>query len=93
MNVVVNNDRDYELLIDRKGLASIENVLLQRYQMYRDVYLSPVSVLGDFIFNENWLRADARQALCALPYIKDKCCLLYFRVMKVGGQHFLGAFI
>ena len=52
MNVVVNNDRDYELLIDRKGLASIENVLLQRYQMYRDVYLSPVSVLGDFIFNE-----------------------------------------
>jgi len=52
MNVVVNNDQEYELLIDRKGLASIENVLLQRYQMYRDVYLSPVSVLGDWIFGK-----------------------------------------
>jgi len=50
MNVVVNNNQEYELLIDRKGLASIENVLLQRYQMYRDVYLSPVSVLGDVLF-------------------------------------------
>lgn len=52
MNVVVNNNQEYELLIDRKGLASIENVLLQRYQMYRDVYLSPISVLGDFIFEK-----------------------------------------
>lgn len=52
MNVIVNNNQEYELLIDRKGLASIENVLLQRYQMYRDVYLSPISVLGDYIFEK-----------------------------------------
>lgn len=52
VNVVVNNNQEYELLIDRKGLASIENVLLQRYQMYRDVYLSPVSVLGDYIYEK-----------------------------------------
>lgn len=52
LNVVVNNNQEYELLIDKKGLASIENVLLQRYQMYRDVYLSPISVLGDFIFEK-----------------------------------------
>lgn len=52
LNVVVNNNQEYELLIDRKGLASIENVLLQRYQMYRDVYLSPISVLGDIIFEK-----------------------------------------
>lgn len=51
-NVVVNNNQEYELLIDRKGLASIENVLLQRYQMYRDVYLSSMSVLGSFIFEK-----------------------------------------
>lgn len=52
VNVVVNNNQEYELLIDRKGLSSIENVLLQRYQMYRDVYLSPISVLGNFIFEK-----------------------------------------
>ena len=52
VNVVVNNNQEYELVIDRKGLASIENVLLQRYQMYRDVYLSPISVLGDYIFKK-----------------------------------------
>ncbi len=52
MNVIVNNNQEYELLIDKKGLSSIENVLLQRYQMYRDVYLSPISVLGDWIFEK-----------------------------------------
>lgn len=52
VNVIVNNNQEYELIIDRKGLASIENVLLQRYQMYRDVYLSPISVLGDYIFTK-----------------------------------------
>ncbi|MBQ4263705.1 MAG: HD domain-containing protein [Bacilli bacterium] len=52
INVIVNNNQEYELLIDRKGLASIENVLIQRYQMYRDVYLSPTSVLGDWLFNK-----------------------------------------
>jgi len=52
VNVVVNHNQEYELVIDRRGLASIENVLLQRYQMYRDVYLSPISILGDYIFEK-----------------------------------------
>ena len=67
MNVVVNNDQEYELLIDRKGLASIENVLLQRYQMYRDVYLSPVSVLGDWIFGKIIDRYRQNPILHSLP--------------------------
>lgn len=50
IDVILNNDQEYELLIKRKGLSSIENVLIHRYQMYRDVYLSPISVLGDEIF-------------------------------------------
>jgi len=49
LNVVVNNNQEYELLIDRRGLASIENVLLQRYQMYRDIYLSPIALLANNI--------------------------------------------
>lgn len=52
LNVIVNNNQEYELVIDRKGLSSIENILLQRYQMYRDVYLSPTSVLGNNIFGK-----------------------------------------
>ncbi len=53
VNVVVNNNKEYELVIDRKkGLASVENVLLQRFQMYRDIYLSPISVLGNHIFEK-----------------------------------------
>lgn len=52
VNVAVNNDKEYELLIDRKGLSCVENILLQRYQMYRDVYLCPMSALGDYIFKE-----------------------------------------
>lgn len=50
LNVVVNNNQEYELVIHRNALASTENVLITRYQMYRDVYLSPISVLGDRLF-------------------------------------------
>ena len=67
VNVVVNNNQEYELLIDRKGLASIENVLLQRYQMYRDVYLSPISVLGDYIFKKIIERYKTITKLHTLP--------------------------
>lgn len=67
MNVVVNNNQEYELLIDRKGLASIENVLLQRYQMYRDVYLSPISVLGDWIFEKIIERYKTSNNLNSIP--------------------------
>ena len=67
MNVVVNNNQEYELLIDKKGLASIENVLLQRYQMYRDVYLSPISVLGDYIFEKIIERYRNNVNLHAIP--------------------------
>lgn len=67
MNVVVNNDQEYELLIDRKGLASIENVLLQRYQMYRDVYLSPISILGNTIFQNIINRYGNSMLLRTIP--------------------------
>lgn len=67
VNVVVNNNQEYELLIDRKGLASIENVLIQRYQMYRDVYLSPISVLGDYIFEKIIERYRNNMNLYTLP--------------------------
>ena len=67
MNVVVNNNQEYELLIDRKGLASIENVLLQRYQMYRDVYLSPISVLGTWIFEKIMKRYSTSPSLHLVP--------------------------
>ena len=67
VNVVVNNNQEYELLIDRKGLASIENVLLQRYQMYRDVYLSPISVLGDYIFKKIIERYGNSMNLHSIP--------------------------
>ena len=67
LNVVVNNNQEYELLIDRRGLASIENVLLQRYQMYRDVYLSPISVLGDSIFEKIIERYRNSTVLHSIP--------------------------
>lgn len=71
VGVVVNNNQEYELLIDRKGLASVENVLLQRYQMYRDVYLSPISVLGDYIFKKIIERYRDNPKLHTLPVSKS----------------------
>ena len=67
VNVVVNNNQEYELIIDRNGLASIENVLIQRYQMYRDVYLSPISGLGDYIFKKIIERYKNTMKLHTIP--------------------------
>lgn len=67
LNVVVNNNKEYELLINKRGLSSIENVLIQRYQMYRDVYLSPISVLGDEIFKQILSRFKKNKNLSNLP--------------------------
>ena len=54
-----------------KKIASVENVLLQRYQMYRDVYLSPISVLGDYIFKKIIERYRSNTKLHTLPVSKS----------------------
>lgn len=69
VNVVVNNNQEYELLIDRKGLSCIENVLLERFQMYRDVYLSPISVLGDYLFKKIIDRYRNNDKLHTIPVL------------------------
>lgn len=40
LGVSVNNNQEYELLVDKKGLTNIETILIERFQRYRDVYLS-----------------------------------------------------
>lgn len=80
MNVIVNEDQEYELLIDRKGLSSIENVLLQRYQMYRDVYLSPTAILGDVIFKNIIERYKSNTFLHSLPVTKQ------FRILAIDNE-------
>ncbi len=52
LSVIVNKDQEYELVLLKEGLTSIENVLIQRFQMYRDIYLNPYSVLMDEIFKQ-----------------------------------------
>lgn len=71
LNIVVNNNQEYELLIDKKGLASIENVLLQRYQMYRDIYLSPIALLANNIFKKIVERYKTSTILHSLPVSKS----------------------
>lgn len=52
LGVIINGKQEYELVIDKKGLTSIETVLLQRFQMYRDVYFSQSAQLMNVIFPE-----------------------------------------
>jgi len=84
LNVIVNSNQEYELIIDRNSLRDIENVLIQRFQMYRDVYLSPISILGDEVFHKLIERyhsveplhqlnvARALKVLAEDPIVKDK---------------------
>ncbi|MBR3152118.1 MAG: CYTH domain-containing protein [Clostridia bacterium] len=38
LGISVNSNQEYELLVDKKGLTSIETILIERFQRYRDVY-------------------------------------------------------
>lgn len=40
LEISIDSNQEYELLVDKKDLTSIETVLIERFQRYRDVYLS-----------------------------------------------------
>ena len=50
LGISVNNNQEYELLVDRKGLTSIETILIERFQRYRDVYLTRSGGIAEQIF-------------------------------------------
>lgn len=50
LGVSVNNNQDYEVLLDRSALNEIETVLIERFQRYRDVYYTPsVEILQNIL--------------------------------------------
>ena len=50
LGISVNNNQEYELLVDKKGLTSIETILIERFQRYRDVYLTKSSEILEQVF-------------------------------------------
>lgn len=50
LGVIINNNQEYEVTIDKSSLTSIETVLLERYQRYRDLYYCKSSKLMDYLF-------------------------------------------
>ena len=40
LGISINNNQEYELLFEKEGLSSIETILIERFQRYRDVYYS-----------------------------------------------------
>ncbi|MCI8272768.1 MAG: CYTH domain-containing protein [Clostridia bacterium] len=52
LGISVNNNQEYELLVDRKGLTTIETVLIERFQRYRDVYFSRASEILEQVLLE-----------------------------------------
>lgn len=71
LNVVVNSDQEYELLIDKKGVSSIELLLIQRFQMYRDVYYCHADGISEFLFKELMNRFLQNKKLHDLPLPKS----------------------
>lgn len=50
MGVIINNNQEYEITIDKSALTCIETILLERYQRYRDLYYCKSSKLMDYLF-------------------------------------------
>lgn len=55
INIKINENNQYELFINRSGMSAVELLYIRRYQLYRDVYLSSFSTLGDIVL-ENIMR-------------------------------------
>ncbi len=52
LGVSINNNKEYELLVDKKGLTSIETILIERFQRYRDVYYTKSDTILVSVFSE-----------------------------------------
>lgn len=50
LGISVNSNQEYELLVDKKGLTSIETILIERFQRYRDVYFTRSSSILEQVF-------------------------------------------
>lgn len=50
MEICIDNDQEYELLINHKGLACIETILIEHFQKYRDIYHTKSSDVLDHVF-------------------------------------------
>lgn len=50
LKVSINNDQEYEVVLDESALTDIETVLFERFQRYRDVYYSATTKLMQKIF-------------------------------------------
>ena len=52
LGISVDNNQEYELLVDKKGLASIETILIERFQKYRDIYFTKSALLLESVFSK-----------------------------------------
>lgn len=52
LGISVNNNQDYEVLVDKIALSDLETVLIERFQRYRDVYFSISTSILHVIFPE-----------------------------------------
>ena len=50
LEISVNSNQEYELLINKKGLTTIETVLIERFQRYRDVYYTKADGVIEKVF-------------------------------------------
>lgn len=76
LNITINENNEYQLVIEEEGLAGIENFLIQRFQMYRDYYQSPFSELGSLIFNSIIERCRENKDLLSLPLDESFLCIV-----------------
>lgn len=52
LEISVNNNQEYELLVNKKGLTTIETILIERFQRYRDIYYTKSDgVIGKVFLN------------------------------------------
>lgn len=52
LGVSIDNNRNYEVLINENALSAIETVLIERFQRYRDVYFSITANIMKLVFPE-----------------------------------------
>lgn len=88
LGVSVNSNQEYELLVDRKGLTSIETVLIERYQRYRDVYFTR----SDGILEETFLKILERyqdKYWCVKADMPEQFNRLAFNAKDLSLEEFL----
>lgn len=89
IDLFLNENGEYEVIVNKKNLTLIETPLIERFQHYRDLYFTTSSIVGDRIFRSVLLEIRKSNEGYVLNKVTPEFRKLVFNAEKLKLDEFL----